>query len=257
MDNPELDLGAPEAVNILGVPVRQIDKPSLLQLGVNWARQDARRTITYVNAACLNQAVKDPAYRSLLRQADLVYADGVGPVCAGWFLSRRKLSKVTGRDWIHDFCRLAMKGGIKLYILAGAPGVARKATENLLSLYPTLQIVGCHEGYFLRSTEAQVLDDIVQRAPQVLFVGMGAPIQEQWMISHRNQISAPVCWGVGALFDYLAGVEAPVPTWMDRAGLEWLWRLGMDPLGKWRRYLLGIPVFMLRVWQQKMGWRSY
>ena len=246
-----------ETVNILGTPVHRIDKSCLLKTAVTWAGQGEPRTITYVNAHCLNLASADPAYRALLRQADLVYADGIGAVWASWFLGHRRLSKATGRDWIHDFCTLAVQEELKLFILAGAPGIALSATDHLLRLYPALRIAGCSDGFIQPGKEAQLLEKIERCAPQVLFVGMGAPLQEKWIASHRNQISAPVCWGVGALFDYLAGKETQTPSWMDRVGLEWLWRLGVDPMGKWRRYLLGIPVFMFRVWQQKVGWRSF
>ena len=243
-------------VDILGVSVHLVDKFQLLATVAGWTNQTERRTIMYVNANCLNLANTDTEYRGLLNQADLVYADGVGAVWAGKFLYRCNLFKATGRDWIRDFCLQAEKDGIKLYILAGAPGIADRAAEKLLQEYPALQIVGCSDGFFQAESEAQVLERIDQTAPQVVFCGMGAPVQERWMTRYRQEINAPVCWGVGALFDYLAGKEAQVPGWLDRAGLEWLWRLYVDPLGKWRRYLLGIPLFVVRIWKQKMGLRS-
>jgi N-acetylglucosaminyldiphosphoundecaprenol N-acetyl-beta-D-mannosaminyltransferase len=87
--------------------------------------------------------------------------------------------------------------------------------------------------------------------PDVTFVGMGIPDQEKWIDRQREYIPSSVCWGVGALFDYVAGVELPVPNWMNHLALEWLWRLLIDPGGKWKRYLLGNPVFAFRVFRQK------
>ena len=81
---------------------------------------------------------------------------------------------------------------------------------------------------------------------------MGTPLQEKWLAAHRHQINAPVCWAVGALFDYVAGEEAPVPDWLDRINLEWLWRLLVNPLDKWKRYLIGNPIFLLRILRQKL-----
>jgi N-acetylglucosaminyldiphosphoundecaprenol N-acetyl-beta-D-mannosaminyltransferase len=84
-------------------------------------------------------------------------------------------------------------------------------------------------------------------------MGLGVPRQEKWIAGRRKQIEAPVCWGVGALFDYVAGVEARVPRLMNLLALEWFWRLIMDPRGKWRRYLLGNPLFIYQVLRQKYG----
>ena len=255
MDGNPVKEPVPQTVNILGVPVRVVEKRQLIATAAAWAQQDECKTITYVNAHCLNLAYTDAEYRSLLRQADLVYSDGIGPVWAGKFLHRRRLTKATGRDWIYDFCTLAEEEGLRLFFLAGAPGIALQAAENLARLYPALRITGCSDGYFQPGSESQLLEKIADCGPQVVFVGMGAPLQERWIASHRREISAPVCWGVGALFDYMAGKEARVPAWMDKLGLEWLWRLCVDPVGKWRRYLLGIPVFVFRVWLQKMHLR--
>ncbi len=246
-----------DPVDILGVSVHRVDKNRLLDTAVLWANQNESRTITYVNAHCLNLAASDSDYRAILNQSDIVYADGIGPVWASRFLYHIRLDKVTGRDWIHGFCSRAVKEGLKLFILAGAPGVASRAADNLVKMYPSLRIAGCSHGFLAPETEEVILEKIEQCAPQVVFVGMGAPLQENWIASHRRRISAPLCWGVGALFDYLAGKEAQAPTFMDRAGLEWLWRLGADPFGKWRRYLLGIPSFLVRVCQQKVRGRSF
>jgi exopolysaccharide biosynthesis WecB/TagA/CpsF family protein len=97
----------------------------------------------------------------------------------------------------------------------------------------------------------EVLVDIGRSNPQVVFVGMGAPLQEKWIAAHREEINAPVCWAVGALFDFVAGVEYRVPAWMNRLALEWLWRFLIDPSGKWKRTLVGNPVFVARVLRQK------
>ena len=241
-------------VEILGVRVDCVSKTKLLEIVSHWIAGEEMRTITYVNAHCINLASANSGYRSILNQADLVYSDGVGVVWASRFLDGCNLQKITGREWIFDFCQLAADQGLSFYILAGEPGIAERACQRLLARWPSLNIVGVCDGFFQAKSEAQVLVEIKQAIPDVLLVGMGTPRQEEWIDSHSQELPVKVCWAVGALFDYVAGAEPSVPTWMNALALEWLWRLFMDPLGKWQRYLFGNPSFALRVlWQKFRG----
>lgn len=241
-----------DSIKILGINVTCVKRTDVLQIPIDWSKQNQPRTIFYVNAHCMNQAVKDPAYRQSLQYADLVYADGISVVWAARWLGGCKLEKATGRDWITEFCIHAAPKNLRLFILAGIPGVAETARTNLTNQFPNLQIVGVHHGYFTEADIPILLEKINQANPQIVFVGMGTPQQEKWLAAHRNRIEAPVCWAVGALFDYVAGVEPPVPIWLNRLNLEWLWRMLIDPLSKWRRYLIGNPLFLCRVLHQKL-----
>ena len=240
-----------ETVEILGVRVSCLDKHGILDQAVDWASRRETRTITYVNAHCINIATKDCEYRNLLNQMDLVYPDGIGIVWASKFLHQKKLTKVTGREWMDDFCRMIRDRSLSLYILAGAPGIAHKARANIMQRYPATCITGSSDGYFIEKSEVEVLRNIETASPDVLMVGMGVPRQEKWIINHRAEISAPVVWAVGALFDLVSGDRQPVPDGLNRLNLEWLWRLMVDPRGKWQRYLIGNPMFIVRVIRQK------
>ena len=241
-----------ETIQILGVNVACLDLPGLLTTALAWSRDQCRRTIFYANAHCLNLAVDDIEYRQILNRADLVYADGISLVLSSWLLRGCGLHKLTGADWIDDFCALAEQNGLQLYILAGQDNVACQAMKNLLSRYPGLKIVGAADGLFEKQSLSEVLQDIHRSGPHVVMVGMGTPLQEKWIAAYREQIAAPLCWAVGALFDYIAGVEPRAPRWMIRMGLEWTWRLLVNPHGKWRRYLIGNPLFIYRVLRQKI-----
>jgi len=240
-------------VQILGVNVSCVQREGVLQIPLKWVNEADKRTLMYVNAHCLNLAVNNHAYRETLNTADLVYADGISVVWAAKFLDGCKLEKATGRDWIHDFCALAEKHCLRLYILGGIPGIAQTAQQKLIKLYPGLQIVGTHHGYLDDISTSSLVVEINQATPDVLLVGMGTPLQEKWLAAQRGQIDAPVCWAVGALFDTVAGVEPPVPDWLNRLNLEWLWRLLANPIGKWRRYLIGNPIFVYRILRQKLS----
>lgn len=239
-------------VNILGVQVDCLDRDGILDRVFAWSQEPARRSVMYVNAHCLNTAQGDAQHRAILNQADLVYSDGISVVWASRWLGGCALNKVTGADWIYNFSARALQNQTRFYILAGRPGVARQACKNLLQAYPGLQIAGVSDGYFHEKSQAQVLAEIQTLAPHVVLVGMGTPHQEKWIETNRSEIRAPVVWAVGALFDFVAGVEPRVPVWMNALALEWLFRMLIDPLGKWQRYLVGNPLFLYRIMRQKL-----
>ncbi len=241
--------------NILDVKVASINREQLLLLVDEWVGQQIRKTILYTNAHCMNIASQDTLYREILNRADLVYADGISLVWGSRFLGSYHVEKITGADWIDNYCTLAQSRELRTYILAGRPGIAQLATKKLLLRYPRLQIVGVCDGFFKENETggADLIAEINRARPHVVFVGMGVPRQEKWLAAQRTRIDAPVCWAVGALFDYVAGVEPRVPKWIAFMGMEWFWRLMIDPKGKWRRYLIGNPLFLIRILVQKLA----
>ncbi len=246
-----------ERVDILGVQIACTDREGLFRTASDWANQNEKHTICYANAHTLNIAAKNGPLCNVMNQADLVYTDGISVVWAAKFLYNIHLEKMTARAWFYDFAAQAAQSGSKIFLLGGMEGVARRAAENLVAAQPGLQVVGFQTGVFSTGQSAgeelTLVEQINRAGPDILFVGLGTPLQEDWIFCNRQALKVPLCWAVGALFDYLAGSEKPVPAWMDRLGLEWLWRLGLDPRGKWERYLLGNPRFIWRVWRQKLA----
>ena len=240
-----------ESTYILGVRVHCLDAVRLMDTVRVWSGEDKPRTIYYAHSKSLNEAYQDETFCRLLNRAALTYSDGISAVWAGKYLSGLPYTKITGADWIYDYARMAAQQGIRTYLLGSRPGIARRAAQILEERFPGLRIVGTCDGFFQEQSEAQALLDIARTHPQVVFVGMGSPLQEKWIAVHRDKIQAPVCWVVGALFDFVTGEEQRVPTWMNKLALEWLWRFIFDPLGKWKRTLIGNPLFVLRVLRQK------
>ena len=241
-------------VDLLGVPISALTKKELIAQVIAWCQPGERRTVAYANAHSLNLAGADGALRGALIRADLVYSDGIGVVWAARWLSAVKFEKITGHDWIGDLCLAARDSGKRLCLLGGRAGVAERARQQLCADYPGLQILAAWDG-FEGADDGALLAQIERLRPDLLLVGMGSPRQELWIDQQRAQLNVPVCWSVGALFDLVAGVEPQVPRCLNRLGLEWLWRLMADPSGKWRRYLLGNPLFLARILAQKMGQR--
>jgi N-acetylglucosaminyldiphosphoundecaprenol N-acetyl-beta-D-mannosaminyltransferase len=241
----------PNNVSVLGVRVSDINKDGLISRVQAWADQTRLRTVVYVNAYCINTAYIDPRYRNILNHADLTFPDGIGVVWAGRWLGGSQLEKLNGRVWFPEICKIAVKRKWSIYILAGKRGVAACAKNILQNRYPGLQIVGAADGFFEERSDTEVLQEITELRPNILFVGMGAPLQEKWIATHRDAIPVPVVWAVGALFDTVVGIEKLAPDWLNALALEWFWRLLMDPRKKWRRYLIGNPLFIFRVFRQK------
>jgi N-acetylglucosaminyldiphosphoundecaprenol N-acetyl-beta-D-mannosaminyltransferase len=207
----------------------------------------------YANVHVLNTAYSDPELRRTLNKAGLVYCDGAGVALGARLLGHRLPGRMTGADWIEPLCRTCAAEEIPLYFLGSRPGVAARAAGRLQERYPGLRVVGAHHGYLDNPvTCATAIGAINVAHPRILLVGMGTPMQEKWVAAHCDRLRVPVIWTVGALFDFVAGVQPRGPRWMLDHGLEWLCRLWSDPRRLWRRYLVGNPLFILRVLRQRI-----
>jgi N-acetylglucosaminyldiphosphoundecaprenol N-acetyl-beta-D-mannosaminyltransferase len=215
----------------------------LIDLLIERAAAGVRTTAAYLNAHTVNLAQDDPDLDRALRACDLLYADGASIVLAGRLLGAALPERMTSADYFPSFAERCARRGLSLYLLGGAPGVAAFAAARLSAEVPGLEIVGAHDGFFPDAGSLRVCDEINAARPDVLVIGMGTPRQQRWAVEHADRLRPPLRWCVGALFDYLAGVEPRAPRWLCRVGLEWLHRLLHDPAGKWRRYLLGNPRF--------------
>jgi len=241
-------------INILGVAVHRLSLADLIREVAQRAHSGARSTVLYANVHVLNTAYRDADLRRILNQADLVYCDGAGVRLGARLLGHHLPPRMTGADWIKPLCAACAAEEITLYFLGSRPGVASRAAESLRASYSWLNIAGTYHGYLADPAICAAAIAAVNVArPHILLVGMGTPLQEKWIAAHRHELQAPVVWAVGALFDFVAGVQPRGPRWMLDNGLEWLYRLLSDPRRLWQRYVVGNPLFMLRVLRQKTG----
>ena len=206
----------------------------------------------YVNAHVLNQSRVNPELREALERADLVYCDGYGVRLAAKALETAVPHRMTGADCIWGLAGLCAAAGQSVYLLGSEPGVAAEAARRLSRRFPQLDVAGTHHGYFEAGSahDARVLEDINARRPDIVLVGMGSPKQELWIERNADRLDADVLWSVGALFDYVSGRTPRAPALLSDNGLEWIFRLAVEPQRMWRRYLLGNPVFVSRVMAQ-------
>jgi N-acetylglucosaminyldiphosphoundecaprenol N-acetyl-beta-D-mannosaminyltransferase len=247
---------APARVEVFDIPIDLARPAELLERIVGWAAEDGPpRRVMYANAHVLNQSRAIPALGDALRGADVVYCDGHGVRLAARALDAEMPHRMTGADCMWAFARLCAQAGASVYLLGSEPGVAQEAAARLRARCPALDVAGCHHGYFEPGSphDDRVIEDLRERRPDIVLVGMGSPKQELWVQRHAADLDCRVLWTVGALFDYLSGRVPRAPSWLADNGLEWIFRLAIEPQRMWRRYLLGNPVFVHRVLAQARG----
>ena len=245
---------------MLGVGVDPLTVEELHAEIERLVRGRKRGLVLNANAHCLNLCYEDPALRGFLNGAEVVFCDGAGVMLAARILGGRIPARITYADWAWQLAAFAATRGFSLYFLGARPGVAQEAARRLKRRYPELEIAGVHHGYFDRSTGSSenegVVEEINAAAPDILLVGLGMPLQEHWLMENRQRLDVGVALTGGAVFDYVSGRLRRGPRLLTRGGLEWLARLLAEPRRLWRRYLVGNPLFLLRVMRQRLEARG-
>ncbi len=211
--------------------------------------------VTYVNAHGMNLAYTLPWFRVFLNRCEIVFCDGYGVILGAKLLGYSIPERYTPPDWIGELVERAAKRNYSLFLIGSMPGVADKAAQQLKSQFPYIRIAGTHHGYANKrpghpENEA-VLQKINAAKPDILVVGFGMPLQEQWLDNNWQRIDAHVALTVGALFDYMTGEVWRAPRWITDNKLEWLARLVVEPRRLWKRYVLGNPLFLLRILEER------
>ncbi len=208
------------------------------------SRYDGRtRLVVTANPIMVVRAQKDPEFMDILRCADLLVPDGVGILWAARKLGGHLPERVTGGDLASGI--LNRKPGLGVFFLGGRPGVALRAKEKVEREYPNVRVCGTHHGYFSETEEKEVAGNIAAARPDVVFSCMGSPRQEKFLWKHRDQLEAKVGIGLGGILDILAGDTKRAPEVLQKAGLEWLYRLILQP-GRLKADL-GLLEFVLRI----------
>lgn len=233
-------------VKILGVPVHPLTMNESVAVLEEKLQKKEQAFVVTANAEIIMMCQQDKEYNNIVsEQADLVLPDGAGAVWAGRYLGNEVPERVAGFDLYNQLLKLSADKGYKVYFFGGAPGVAEAAKNKAEELYPGVQIVGCRNGYFTEAEEEAIIKEINDAAPDMLFVALGAPKQEKWLVKYRNQLKSRVLMGIGGSFDVLAGKMERAPKWMQEASLEWAFRLYKQPSRFMR--MLALPKFVLKV----------
>lgn len=242
-DKPESPVAPgkePPGHEILGIRVNPVSITALTGLALEEHRPSAVRVIGHLNLHGLHLARKHPAMKILYQKCAVVHADGMPIVWMGRALGYpfRPTHRVTYVDWLPELLEAADERGCAVFFLGGKPEVGPRVAKTVAAEYPNIRF-GYHHGFLHSQDDHQrVLDEIRQFNPRLLFVGMGMPRQEAWILEHLELLPRCTVLPCGACFDYYAGLAGTPPRILGRMGLEWAYRLVMEPRRLWRRYLL-------------------
>ncbi|PIC77140.1 glycosyltransferase [Sporosarcina sp. P19] len=232
---------------ILGVSVNTENYNELIPKVFENIEIGKKSLIVAINPEKLMKAKEDPELKALLNRAEFQIPDGIGVILASKLKKGQIRSRVTGIDMMDRVVQEAAARGKRIFLYGAKPGVAEEAAAKLQVMHPNIQIAGVQHGY--EKDVQVVLDTINQAKPDILFVAMGSPKQEQWIEQHRNQLHPIVFQGVGGSFDVLAGNIKRAPAAFQKVGAEWLYRLLLEPSRIKRQ--MNLPKFLVEVYRKK------
>lgn len=252
--DPGADCRAPAAghprVDVLGVPVSAITMHEAVRTIGGWI---ASRTPSYVCVTGVHgvmESVRDESVRAIHARAGLVTPDGMPLVWLARRAGHRHVERVYGPDLLLAVCEASLAHGWRHFFYGGGPGVAGRLVARLRARVPALDVAGAYSPPFramTRGEDERVVELINAARPDIVWVGLGTPKQERWMASHLGRVAGAVLVGVGAAFDFHAGLKRQAPRWMQQSGLEWSFRLMTEPRRLWKRYLRNNPAFVWKV----------
>lgn len=246
-----------ERVNILGVGVSAVNMDQALERLDGWVAAGERQYVCVCPVHSIMECRRSEEVRSIFNSAGMVTPDGMPVVWVARWSGHPHVGRVYGPDLM-----LAALGRQRHrhFLYGGGPGVATRLAESMKRRFPQVEIAGILAPPFASLDQlctpqaAQVIND---SRPDVVWVGMSSPKQDRWMAQMRPLLDAPVLIAVGAAFDFHTGAVRQAPLWMQRSGLEWLFRLAMEPRRLWRRYLVDNPWFVWELALQKTGLRRF
>jgi N-acetylglucosaminyldiphosphoundecaprenol N-acetyl-beta-D-mannosaminyltransferase len=247
---------SPVSCLIAGIEVDNLSEEETLAKIGDLLAGDGAHYLTVVNAAKVVAATRDRELKDILMNADLVTADGMSVVWASRLLGQGLKERVTGIDLFARLISYAASRGLSVYFLGATEEAVKKVVEMLKTQHPPLRIAGYRNGYFSQSENDRIVENIRASQADLLFVGLGSPKQEKWIAENVAKTRVRFAMGVGGSFDHISGLVRRAPLWMQRAGLEWLHRLMLEPRRMWRRYLVGNTRFIWIIMKQRFSRKS-
>ncbi|HVH46964.1 MAG TPA: WecB/TagA/CpsF family glycosyltransferase [Labilithrix sp.] len=235
-----------ERIDLLGCPFDSVTEKETVELVFEWKNAEHRKShhIVTVNVAILMMARNDAKLTNAIERADLVVVDGKPLVWTSKWLGSAVPEKVSGVDLMRRLLQAGDDRGLSIFLLGTTQERLDVLERVIRAKYPNVVIAGTRNGYFKEPDYAAVTKQIRDAKADLLLVGMPAPFKEIWCEEHREALSTPAILGVGGAFDVLAGFVPRAPRLMQEAGLEWAWRLAMEPRKLWKRYLVTNSAFI-------------
>ena len=249
-----------QRVNILGIGISAINIPLALQVIDEWIGTRTAHYVCVTGVHGVMESQRDEELRLIHNRAGLVTPDGMPLVWMSHFYGYHSVNRVYGPDLMLAVCGRSVSKGYKHYFYGGGEGVPERLANKLTKRYPGLKVVGTFSPPYRELTpqeDEEVISMINQSYPDILWVGLSTPKQERWMANNVKRVNSMVMIGVGAAFDFHAGLKKQAPHWIQRRGLEWLFRLAVEPRRLWKRYAINNPQFVLLALGQILGFKRY
>lgn len=242
--------GEKTPIVLLGVKIDNFTSKQLLEAFVDALKHNEKKIISYVNIHAVNLAYRNKRFKTFINCSDVVFCDGFGVKYAVCFVYKQRIDRYTPPDFIGEVCDLAIKHKKNVFLLGGRQGVSASAARRLVEKYHGVCIDSYH-GYFDKKIDSAenkyVIQKINNHKTDILIVGFGMPLQEDWIEQNRDKLNVKIFFPAGAIFDYISGDIRRAPRWMTENGLEWLGRLIFEPGRLWKRYIIGNPLFLWRL----------
>lgn len=236
-----------ETIKILGIEIDNVTLEEAADRTKNLVQNSNKscELVVAPNVEFIMLAQRDKAFFDILQAAKLATPDSIGVEIAAKLQKKPLKQRIPGQTYFRKILEVGEKEGWTFYFLGGKGDTASKAIQNIEKIFPHIKIVGSHEGFFEKDSEETVIEEINSLKPNVLFVAMGAPVQEKWIHTHKHELKVDIAAGQGGTFDYEAGNIKRAPKWMQKIGLEWLWRLILQPKRITRMIVL--PIYLLKI----------
>lgn len=235
---------------VLGVKFNNVTHVEAIGLLECFLEEDRCHCVYTPNPEIVMAARKDAEFMKILNDADLVVPDGIGVVIGSKFTKNKLKERVAGYDLVQGLFAEIKNRRYSVYFFGGAPGVALEAKQKMEQKYKGLKIIGVNDGYFDAEKEKLILEDIKNKKPDVLLVGLGAPKQEKWIAKYKDELPVKICIGVGGSFDGMSGRVRRAPQIFIKLGLEWFYRLLRQPSRFFR--MLKLPLFLAVVIKNRL-----
>lgn len=247
-------------INVLGVGVSPINQESARIIIGKAIEENTKGYICVTGVHGVMEAQASEGFKKILNNGFLVTPDGMPMVWMGKFFGANEMNRVYGPDLMLNICEAGLEKNYRHFLYGGGDKVAKMLKEKLVKRYPELKIVGTFTPPFrpLNNVEEENLRESVFAAkPDIIWVGLSTPKQERFMAEYIDKLDTTLMFGVGAAFDFHAGLVPQAPAWMQNSGLEWFFRLCKEPRRLWRRYLKNNPLFIWKICMQLCGVRNY
>ncbi len=236
-----------DCFEVLGVKIADTNLFDTCERIVDWVRKKEKTYVCIAPVASIMDCQKDKKYKEIVNRSGMTTPDGMPVVWLGKMKGMKKIARTYGPDLMLELCEKGQREDLTHYFYGSLEDVNQKLSNRLKSQFEKIKISGSFAPPFRDLGEVeddQVIEKINNANVDVLWVGLGSPKQDYWMFNHRKKLNVPVIIGVGAAFDFLSGTKKQAPKWMQKSGLEWLFRLIQEPGRLWKRYLIGNTIFV-------------